>query len=351
MKPTKMPEKPWAFVSADFFGPTDGGWYWFINIDDHSNWAWVDKIRATDEDNVEKVLDRLFSMFGAPEVYKTDNGSPFQSHRFKAYIERWGCKHRKVTPEWPRANGKAESFMKKLGKVLKTSKISGQDEQEALREFLRRYNDTPHSTTGVSPNQLLFGFSRSSGIPNMVPETPEQREKFRQEALANDARAKKRMEQEYNHRMRAREPTIAVGDSVLIKLKKRRKATASWDVNEPYTVIAVRGSMITAARSDREITRNSSAFKLFRQKELSLRHQRGGKRLRRRAPSNRVKPGKQVTSFTRPTMSRNESSRPCQRPAYQKRARSEDGRQRRSQRDVARSRKPPSQRDALRCRP
>ena len=108
----------------------------------------MDKIRATDEDNVEKVLDRLFSMFGAPEVYKTDNGSPFQPHRFKAYIERWGCKHRKVTPEWPRANGKAESFMKKLGKVLKTSKISGQDEQEALRE-LRRNNDTPHSTTGV----------------------------------------------------------------------------------------------------------------------------------------------------------------------------------------------------------
>jgi hypothetical protein len=149
--------------------------------DDHSNWAWVDKIRATDEDNVEKVLDRLFSMFCAPEVYKTDNGSPFQSHRFKAYHSH----------EWPRANGKAESFMKKLGKVLKTSKISGQDEQEALREFLRRYNDTPHSTTGVSPNQLLFGFSRSSGIPSVVPETPEQREKFRQEALANDARAKK----------------------------------------------------------------------------------------------------------------------------------------------------------------
>jgi hypothetical protein len=68
MKPTKMPEKPWVCLSADFFGPTDGGWYWFVNIDDHSNWAWVDKIRATDEDNVEKVLDRLFSMFGAPEV-------------------------------------------------------------------------------------------------------------------------------------------------------------------------------------------------------------------------------------------------------------------------------------------
>jgi hypothetical protein len=97
----------------------------------------------------------------------------------------------------------------------------------------------------------------------VVPETPEQREKFKQEA-----RAKKSMEQEYNRRMRVKEPTIAAGDSVLIKLKKHRKATASWDISEPYTVTAVRGSMITATRGDREVTRNSSAFKLFRQKEV-----------------------------------------------------------------------------------
>jgi transposase InsO family protein len=71
-------------------------------------------------------------------VYKTDNGSPFQSYQFKAFAEKWGFRHRRVTPEWPRANGKAESFMKELGKVLKTAQISGMDEQEALLEFLRR---------------------------------------------------------------------------------------------------------------------------------------------------------------------------------------------------------------------
>jgi hypothetical protein len=36
----------------------------------------------------------------------------------------------------------------------------------------------------------------------------------------------------------------------------------------PFTITAVRGSMITATRGDREVTRNSSAFKLFRQKEI-----------------------------------------------------------------------------------
>jgi transposase InsO family protein len=263
LKPSKMPDKPWQSVSADFFGPTPGGWYWFVNICDHSNKAFVSKIWAPSEDSVEPVLDHLFSTFGAPETYKTDNGSPFQSHRFMDFAKKWGFKHRRVTPEWPRANGKAESFMKKLGKVLKTAKIGGTNEQEALMEFLRRYNETPHSTTGVAPNHLFLGFSRSSGIPSMLPETPEQREKWRKLALENDARAKKRMETEYNRRMRAKEPTISVGSQVLVKLKKQRKDTSAWD-REPYTVTAVNGSMVTASRRDHTVTRNSSCFKLYR---------------------------------------------------------------------------------------
>ncbi len=124
MKPSKMQESPWQSVFADFFGPTPGGWYWFVNICDHSNWAYVEKIRVTSEEQVEPVLDLdLFGTFGAPQMYKTNNGSPFQPFYF---AEKWGVPTQK-TPKWPRANGKAESFMKKLGKVLQTVKISGME--------------------------------------------------------------------------------------------------------------------------------------------------------------------------------------------------------------------------------
>jgi hypothetical protein len=57
----------------------------------------------------------------------------------------------------------------KLGKVLKTTKINGMDEQEALLKFLKRYRETPDSTPGLSPNYLLL----LTGIPSMDPrETP-----------------------------------------------------------------------------------------------------------------------------------------------------------------------------------
>ena len=269
LKPSKMPDRPWQRVSGDFFGPMEDGWYWFVNICEHSNWASVERIRATSEEFVEPILDHLFATFGSPEVYKSDNGSPFQSHAFAIFAKKWGFQHRRVTPEWPRANGKAESFMKKLGKVLKTCKVSGQDKQTALIEFLRRYRETPHSTTGIAPNHLMFGFSRSSGIPSFVPETAEQREIWRKTALDNDARAKSRMEAEYNQRMRARETNIRVGSKVLIKLKKHRKDTPVWDIL-PYTVIEINGSMITASRHDHVTTRNSSFFKLYRHIEFEL---------------------------------------------------------------------------------
>jgi transposase InsO family protein len=165
LKPSKMPEKP---TSSDPHQEAGTGLSTYVSTQTK---RLFNKIRTPSEDCVEPVLDHLFSTFGAPEHYKTDNESPFQAYRFKACAEKWGFKHSKVTPEWPRANGKAESFMKKLGKVLKTAKISGKNEQEALREFLRWYHETPHLTTDVAPNYLFLGFSRISGIPSMIPET------------------------------------------------------------------------------------------------------------------------------------------------------------------------------------
>ena len=63
-------------MSADLVG---------VNICDHSSWASVEKIRATSEEQVEPVLDRLFGTFGAPEVYKTDNSEHSEHSEFLAF--------------------------------------------------------------------------------------------------------------------------------------------------------------------------------------------------------------------------------------------------------------------------
>ena len=267
MRPSIMPAGPWQQVSGDFFGPLSDGTYWLVSHDDYSRWVSVDKVKTCSFECIKEVLDRLFGTIGAPLEYKTDNGPPFNSYRFTEFAKEWGFVHRKITPYWPRANGEAESFMKKLGKVLRTAAISGEDKQTAVQKFLRVYRETPHSTTKVSPNLLLLGFSRSSGIPCLESTTVGE---WHDLARKNDRIAKERMTIEYNERMKTKLCRFVVGDRVLLKQDRLNKSMSAWDP-DPYTVTYTNGSMITASRTypyPQVRTRNSSFFKLFRFDEL-----------------------------------------------------------------------------------
>ena len=154
--------------------------------------------------------------------------------------------------------------LKKLGKVLKTAKAGNIDKNKHLQEFLRRYRETPHSTTKVPPALLLMGFSRHSGLPQIeTPWSSRALDKWHKLAQENDRILKDRMKQEYDHRMRVKECGLEVGCKVLLKLKPHRKSTSKWD-RIPYEVKEVKGRMVTAARHDHTITRNSSFFKRFR---------------------------------------------------------------------------------------
>jgi glycogen debranching enzyme len=262
--PSEMPPAPWDSVSGDLYGPMDDGFYWFVNYCEYSKWASVERVSSTSSDAIEPILENLFDHFGVPVEYKTDNGSPFQSQRFAAFALEKGFKHRKVTPEWPRANGGAESFMKKLGKVVRIAKMTNLDKYVLIKDFLRRYRETPHSTTKVAPALLLLGYSRSSGIPQLVqPFTTLNLIDIHAYAKRNHDMATARMKLEYDNRMRVTKSNIDIGSLVLIKLKKERKSTPIWDP-DPYRVIAINGSQITASRHDRTTSRNSSFFKLFR---------------------------------------------------------------------------------------
>ena len=71
------------------------------------------------------VFDKVMSMFGIPEVLKSDNRPPFNSEQLFSFATHVGFKHLKVTPYWSRANGEAEGFKKNLGKVVKAASSGG----------------------------------------------------------------------------------------------------------------------------------------------------------------------------------------------------------------------------------
>ena len=71
--------------------------------------------------------------------------------RFK---NRRGNTHRRITPEWPRAKGECERFMRNLNKVIQAAHIEGQRWQQEVLDFVKNYRASLHSATGIPPPLL-----------------------------------------------------------------------------------------------------------------------------------------------------------------------------------------------------
>ncbi len=157
LKMTPLPDNPWSELSADFHGPLPTGEYLLVLIDDYSRYPVVEVLHSTAASAVIPAFDRVMAMLGIPNITKTDNEPPFNSHQFPDFAKYMGFEHRKITLRWPQANGEAERFMRTLGKVLQTARIEGKPWKQQLYQFLRNYHATPHCPTQETPGALLFG--------------------------------------------------------------------------------------------------------------------------------------------------------------------------------------------------
>ena len=141
----------------------------FVVKDEHSRFPTVSITKSTAFEDVATDLEDLFSLYGIPTEIKTDNGSPFQSEKFKEFARHYGFKHCRITPLNPRANGESENFMKNLGKIIQNCSINRLNFKSELNNFLRSYRDTPHASTGVAPAKAMFRYNaRFSTLPSTI---------------------------------------------------------------------------------------------------------------------------------------------------------------------------------------
>ena len=164
---TELPQAPWQQLSVDFCGPLPSGDMLFVVIDEYSRYPEVDIVRSTSANTVIPTLDRILSTHGIPREIKSDNGPPFQSHSFAQFAQYMGFHHRKITPEWPKANSESERFMRTIQKTLRVAHLENKNWKQELFLFLRNYRATPHSTTGISPAELLFGRKLTVKLPEV----------------------------------------------------------------------------------------------------------------------------------------------------------------------------------------
>ncbi|KAI4903715.1 hypothetical protein NFI96_030773, partial [Prochilodus magdalenae] len=156
-----LPTAAWEKVSVDIIGPFEKAppecRFAISLVDYFSKWPEVAFAPRVDTATIIQFLTAIFSREGNPRTLISDNGPQFLSAEFADFLKECGIRHLRSSVYYPRANGEVERFNRSVKDCLQTASIQGEPWKSFLRTYLRDYRATPHSTSGVSPSELLHG--------------------------------------------------------------------------------------------------------------------------------------------------------------------------------------------------
>ena len=256
--PSDLPSRNMETCSIDFSSKTPSGEYLLVILCERSRYPIIKLSAGLTTSHVISILKRVFKEFGTPGHIKSDNGPAFKSKLFAAFARKAGFDHIKISPEWPRANGMCERFMRNINKIIRCSMIENTNWKLNLESLLKHYRATPHTSTGATPNDVM-GLKNDNGLPINL-----KKQKLTSEQLQlNDTKSKLYMKNYANRNLHAKRHSFQVNDKVLFKWRPTNKQMSRMDV-DPYMITQVKGTMITAENWKHTVTRNSSCFQHFK---------------------------------------------------------------------------------------
>lgn len=245
----KVPEAAWQNVSVDLFGPMPNNKHVLVVTDNMSRFPAAKMVPSTAAKPVVSALDQIYTDYGEPDSHRTDNGPPFNSQEFDTFTQDRGIEHIKTFPYHPQANP-AETFMRPLGKTMKSAMHSKQSPEQALNNLLSNYRATPHPTTNNAPGDVMLRY----GYKKDFPRKPISQGRVDQ-GRANDIAEKKERQERINksnHRMKS---NYRIGDKVYIKNNKKTKFDPLFGPTIHEVIETKDGGVITQSQKDNTTSR------------------------------------------------------------------------------------------------
>ena len=237
MTRTEFPSAPWQHLAFDLLGPLPSGDYIFVVVDYYSRFFEMEFTKSITTEKIVSLMSKMFVTHGLPCSLRTDNGPQFISDHFKGYLEKNGIEHRRTTPLWPQANGEIERQNRTILKRLRISQAEGRDWRSQMDDFLMMYRSTPHSTTGVSPAELLFGRKIRTKLPQLQEFTCDD------EVRDRDSERKEKGKMYADCKRNACENDIQKGDKVLLRQERDNKLSTPFK-QVPFTVVQKNGNSV-----------------------------------------------------------------------------------------------------------
>ncbi|XP_072022821.1 uncharacterized protein [Amphiura filiformis] len=258
-------DTPFQRIAIDLVGPiypcTDRKNRYIITIVDYATrYPEAVALAHIDTKTVAEALLDIYSRVGIPREILTDNGSQFISDVMKEVSRLLSIKHLTSSPYHPICNGLVERFNGTLKLMLrKMCEERPTDWDRYLNALLFAYRETPQSSIGFSPFELLYGRVVRGPLTVLKElwtgeiEEPETKSTYqyvldlqdRLEKTCDLARQELQKSQSkyksyYNRKAKCRK--FKVGDEVLLLLPTdRNKLLMHW--KGPFPIVDKVGSM------------------------------------------------------------------------------------------------------------
>ena len=176
-------------------------------------------------ERIVKILqDKVFTLVGPPQQLHSDQGQNFESHILSELCKAFQVTKSHTTPYYPMGDGLVERMNRSLLNLLQTFTQQGDWEQH-LQLLLFVYCTTKHSSTGLSPYEVIFGFNPPSlHFPNLqtvaILDPGEYSSELRSKLLEIrelvDANIVKSSEQQQRYYKSSSSPQLKEGQKVLL---------------------------------------------------------------------------------------------------------------------------------------
>lgn len=154
-------------LAIDHMGPLPSKHYLLVIVDYYSRYKEVDIVTSTDADQTIRRLKMMFARYGFPLSMQADNGLPFNSNEFEQFCKDSNVHLNNGIPYWLQQNGEVERQNRSLLKRLKISQLEKRNWQDDLQDYLLMYRSTKHSTTMMTPAEMMFSRNIRDKLPSI----------------------------------------------------------------------------------------------------------------------------------------------------------------------------------------
>ena len=102
---------------------------------------------------------KVFTEYGLPDIIHSDQGRNFESSILRQTLEAFGVAKSRTTAYHPQGDGMVERFNRSLLQMLRAYVQDQADWECHLPLVLYAYRTAVHTSTGVSPFELMYGHS------------------------------------------------------------------------------------------------------------------------------------------------------------------------------------------------